>query len=61
MEVICDLDKSSFSEVFISKLIEVGLREREGESENGADRQLFREVLVIKGGQNGVVAGGGVG
>ena len=25
MEVICDLDKSSFSEVFISKLIEVSL------------------------------------
>ena len=27
-EVICDLDKSSFGDVFMNKLIEMGLREK---------------------------------
>ena len=59
-EVICDLDKSSFGDVFMNKLIEMGLREK------GREEVKMRQTdnclkKLKKEHRNGVVAGGDFG
>lgn len=59
-EVICDLDKSSFGDVFMNKLIEMGLREKGREEVKMRQTDNCLKKLKTEH-RNGVVAGGDFG